>query len=81
VFYEDSANVKNMKRIKICKVYLLAVLLILILMYVIIGRIVPFPKNKCPRNADCQVFIKCHKGYVREDEKCLIDPEIVNQAK
>lgn len=53
VFYEDSSNVKSLKRIKIAKIYLLSILFILMGLYFAIGRIRPYPIGQCPSHADC----------------------------
>jgi hypothetical protein len=72
---------KNLRRIKVAKFYLSILIFIITFCYIGIGRIVPYPKDKCPRHATCNVFIQCHKGYARVNDTCIIDPDIVNKAK
>jgi len=81
VFYEDSPDMKNLRRIKVAKLYLTVFVIFMSFCYVGIGRIVPYPKEKCPQHAVCNVFIHCHQGYARVNNTCIIDPQIINKAK
>jgi hypothetical protein len=71
---------KNLRRIKVAKIYLTIFVIIMTILYIGIGRIIPF-KGKCPQHAVCNVFIHCHQGYARRNNTCIIDPHIVNKAK
>lgn len=81
MFYEDSADFKNLRRIKTAKFYLTMLVLLMSLSYIAVGRIVPYPKERCPKHAVCNVFIHCHKGYALQGDICVIDPLIINKAK
>lgn len=72
---------KNLRRIKVGKFYLSIFIAILAICYIGINRIMPYPKEKCPPHAVCNVFIHCHKGYARQGGTCIIDPQVVNKAK
>lgn len=71
---------RALRYIKSAKLYLSFLLLVMVASYLLIGRIVPFPREKCPKNAVCNVFIHCHEGYVLKDGRCDIDPEIIDKA-
>lgn len=71
---------RALRLIKSAKLYLSCLLLIMVASYVLIGRIVPFPREKCPKNAVCNVFVHCYEGYVLRDGRCEIDPDIIDKA-
>jgi hypothetical protein len=66
---------------KTAKLYLSVLLIVMVTAYIGIGRIVPFPEERCPSHAVCNVFVHCHKGYTLRDGACIVDPLIINKAK
>lgn len=80
VFWENSTTVRHLKILRFAKYSLLALFFLLTLTYFLIGRINEYPKEQCPHNAECGVFVKCKKGYILENNNCVIDPSIRNQA-
>ena len=81
VFWENSKTVRNLKILRFIKYSLLALFLVLVLSYFLIGRIHSYPEGRCPHNADCGVFVRCWKGYILENNHCVIDPSITNEAQ
>jgi hypothetical protein len=67
--------------VRFVKYSLLVLLLVLIVSYFLIGRISSYPKERCPHNAECGVFVKCKKGYILDNNNCVIDPSIKNEAE
>lgn len=55
--------------------------LILASSYFLIGRIQAYPKGECPPHADCGVFFHCRKGYIRQEDRCSIDPSLKLKAQ
>lgn len=78
VFWENSSTVRNLKMLRFAKYSLLALLFVLVVSYFLIGRINSYPKERCPHNAECGVFVKCRKGYILDNNNCVIDPSIRN---
>jgi hypothetical protein len=76
VFWENSSEVKMLRVLKYFKHSLLILILVLMGSYWLIGRLQPYPKEECPHNAECGVFIHCKKGYVLEGKRCVIDPKL-----
>ena len=44
---------------------------ILIAIAAILSFIQPF-KGNCPVNADCGVYIHCHRGFILKENRCVI---------
>ena len=78
VFWENSSTVRNMKILRFAKYSLCVLLLVLVFSYFLVGRIKAFPKDLCPPGAECGVFVRCKKGYILDNNYCVIDPQIKN---
>lgn len=71
VFYEDSSHYLRLQQIKTVMPILAKIFAGLFVFFCLLSCIEPYD-GYCPTNADCGVYIHCHRGYELKDKKCLI---------